>query len=656
MTLGRPIVRPISRGMQRQLSRGSEGAFTKEQVRSLAGVSTGVVPGVRNLAGTGNPVLGVDYGFFTGAVLISYRRALTINQRSDVSGLAGVTGDGSLANPYTFDLRSWDAPNDTGAGPGSGNGPNLIWNDTSADPFWIRVRNSKIATQQLAVVNGFEINCGAGSGLILENVTIDGTGMASTQVYFLHTSGIIWFKRTRLSQLRSYFYKKVGASAICLVDDVMFDNGLGGFGSPYGPYFWNTVAGGSLAVQRTTIDPQEIGQFFRPQADWAVTIDKLLWRPSRAIGSDTAGDGFLRTDTANIDVPWHAGFTITESRLYTGLTPSFGALIGIGSGAGGQSIWNLLARHCELIAPGTSWSGGRLVALGLANNVDTEYTKNHLWQWCRFIKPQATGVVAGNEAWQYWSPSDTIAEYCWVDSCGEDAFEITKPLRGCRVRYCGAGGWANGAPAASYAGGNVVDFFGGASVHTLSTDCEAHHIWGSCRSDAGVIDSCHNVRMHDFDVDNVAGGFVQNPPAANIRLQARGVGAFNAGNIVELPLSAPNISFASKPCYLTRDPSVTTTVLATGTSTMFTLTNPAGFSAGQFINVVLANGSIHYTTIVSVVASAVTLTDPMPSATANGNAVEAVSAYNAGPCVWPEWAFGDTYFSRTGTHGGVDSI
>lgn len=512
------------------------GGVSEAAVKAGAGVPATITPGVLIACGQ------------SGASLTSDRRALTITQRSDISGAAGVTGTGTYADPYTLTRLNWFSPNTPAAG------PHLVWNDPDAD-YWIRVYDSTVNTQQ-STYNVFEVDCGLNAGLILERCTLRGQVMVAAQRMVQIASGYLYMRQCLLSELRSFFVRKTGANAHIVWEDSEANNSLGQWNVAT-PYFINEVSGGSLTINRVTQDYRKLAGGFMPCADlwsganWTVTVDRLAWRPQRGAGSnDTGNGGFLSTVTGadpsnSFTTALTSPVRITNSRIYTGATATYGTLIGTNNATNGQSITDLLVEHCDLIAPGTSWSGARLVAGGNGTNTDPEHTKNHRWRWCRFSKPQTTGIVAGNEVIEYWRSSDITIEYCWVDSCGEDAYEYVQPYRNPIIRYCG-GGEVSG----SKVGGNMVDFYGGGANWANSTGCQAHHIWGSCGGDAVIVDSCVNVAVNDIDIDNVAGGFVQNPPAANVRLHSRTTNGLN-GVTVSVPLSAAGISFASKPCELT---------------------------------------------------------------------------------------------------------
>jgi hypothetical protein len=186
------------------------------------------------------------------------------------------------------------------------------------------------------------------------------------------------------------------------------------------------------------------------------------------------------------------------------------------------------------------------------------------------MKRPQTAAAPGHEVFYFMRCSDVVVECCWVDSCSEDAYEFQEPLRNCVVRYCGGGEVSS-----SLVAGNMVDFYAAGGVWDSGDGNlgghKAHHIWGSCQGDALIVDSVHNVFVHDIDVDNAtpAARTLDEPPASNIRLHCRGATPLN-GVVVLPPLTSASLSRNSKPCELTyEDATARTNCAGAGAGTVY---------------------------------------------------------------------------------------
>lgn len=504
-----------------------------------AGVADGVTPGLRNLAGTGDPVVNTDYST-TGATLTQWRDKMVVNSLADMeaydtaNAFISKTGTGTTLDPYIFTIttRNWERPNN----PGAVDGSHLVWTDTAAAMGTTGVYHIRVYDCLINMSGGaqdmFNIDCGASGKLIVERCSIRNTSVGSTTVRnFLCTSGTVQVTRSVFTNINGRPFYKVGASAVMVCDNCIFDTSINTWGVQ--PMFWNTVAGGSITIDRCTFDHRNLGFLLHMERDCAVTVDRMLWN-----SSDSANTGlFIPTSTGYLSEKWSSGLTMTDSRAYAGSAAV--SLIGHKDLSGTEAVANWSITHCDFIASTGRMDTAFMVGLGKSGSTDGTDTHDITFSWCRFTRPN-TQIIAGNEIFYIIKAARLVYEYCWVDACGEDAYEMSQPYDGCEIRYCGG----------TDVGGNMVDFYGAGGLWTGSTNCSAHHIWGATGGDAVIVDSCVNVAVHHIDVDNVAGGFVQNPPASNVRLHSRGAGALN-GVTVTVPLSDPDESFNGKPCELT---------------------------------------------------------------------------------------------------------
>ena len=165
-----------------------------------------------------------------------------------------------------------------------------------------------------------------------------------------------------------------------------------------------------------------------------------------------------------------------------------------------------------------------------------------------------------------------------------------------------------------------------------------------------IVDACKNVTVNNCDITNVAGDFVQNPPAANVRLHSRSAGSLD-GVVVSTPLTAVGDSFNGFPCKLTYEPTSATTGSGAGGQTVLVVADGAAFGNGDLVNVLLDSGAMFYTSMLSKVGNSLTLAANLPSIT-TAKAVQRVTPYNAGTVTWAD-GLGNTL---TGTDGVVDGM
>ena len=639
--------------------------YTEAQILALVGVTAGVTPGYTGSPGVlGSPGRtqiaggGIDSGWpqATNNAPWSWttRAGLETLITNAQGGLAGATG--SEANPYV--IQNWYPYGFT-----SGNNdttPVFHFNDPSASPpYWVKILNVEFG---IGAFNGNrcgDIYCNAptGGGLMVESCSFQCDSALESSAAEAHIQAVNGTLRVNLCKFVGAngggCIRKTGANAVVEMTDCLVD-GTGGWSSAKG-MLRNSATGGSITVTRCTFDYGANNNLLVMTSNCAVTLNRVSWNPSQ----NTACRTLIPTGTATITEAWTSGFTVTDSRFYTGSITADGAFIGDNNGANSQSLQKWSIVHSEFLGRSDfqTSANNRLILLGPGTAAGAEHTKNITFQFCKFSVPQAVKVVAGNEVLEIFHASDVLVEGCWVNSCGEDAFEVVEPYRNNIIRYCG-GGEVSG----SYIGGNLVDFYGADDIWNAADGNtgghQAHHLWGACHGDAVVVDSVDGVAVSAIDIDNVAGGFVANPPAANVRLHARGANSFSTVTVAQ-SLSAAGISFGGRPCLLTRKPVSSTTAPAgaAGGQKVVVVGSAAGWSAGDMFNITLTNGTIHYSIIDSISVSTVTLFDNLPSAASAGAAVERVNAFNAGTISWPQWNSGTSSFDiKTGTDGVVDGM
>lgn len=532
---------------------GSPALYTEAEVFAGAGVTSGVTPGVRDRAGTGNPTYSTDYGINPGdgstQVGHSAFTPFNVTAAADFTGAAGwtVTGAGTTASPYLIQNCLIYQPTGTSA--------MFTWNDTTtATPYHIKFKNCAFVYPDSGV-NMINVIDSAGGTLTFEDCQLGGgngygTGVALVKV----VDGSVTANRCFITNASGWSFWTAGATASITVNDSMF-NTTGGpwpgaFSAP--ALFYNSVAGGTITCTRTTIDHKNAAPLLEVAANCTATFTRVLFNSS----DSTAITYIIPTTTGTVPEAWTSGLTMTDCRFYSGNSAT---MFGWNTINDNQTVRNWEITHCDFIVSGARMSGQTMIALGDGNAGATGTCDDVNFRWCRFSRPQATGIVAGNEVLYLAKASNCTIECCWVDKCGEDAYEFAQPFSNCSVIYCG-GGEVSG----SYIGGNVVDFYGafGAAQASAAWDSvagntgghECHHIWGQCTGDAVIVDCVHGVSVHHIDVTNDLGTpFVQAPPAANVRLHWRsssGTPSLN-GVVVSNTLTAAGESYGTKPSELT---------------------------------------------------------------------------------------------------------
>ena len=621
---------------------GSRGV-TAAQV--IAGVGPRVTPGYNpaltpGVTATGRTaVLGSGVGTTGWTQATGTNTSITFNQESDVTDFItatgfGVAGAGTEADPHiirNLNLTTFDATrNDTFHV--------FYWNDTSGLPYWIKFENISFGVG--AGINNrcgdLYINAPTGGGAIIQNCEfanfngMEGANLAPV-VCVNGTTRFIECAAHRMSNSNVFIYKN-GASAIVEVIDSLFDASVGGWAGGSG-FIYNAVTGGSALIQRCEFDYRQAIVIVRPYKDMAVTIDATVWNSS----INTNCQGFISLGPYTSEA-WDLGLTMTDCLVNGGGAAV--TLVGWNTVNSNLGISNWDISYCSFLmtlAPGAD--NAFTVGIGKGNAVAAGLCDNVHFSWCKFTKP-ATPVVAGNEVFDIFNASNSSIKYCYVTQCGEDAYEYQKPWNDCEIAYCVAENCA----------GNVVDFWGGGGSWVNSTNCSAHHIWGDCGSDAVISEGCKNILFHDIDVDNVAGGFVQNPPHANVRFHSYAAGDLD-GCVVSLPLTAVGESFGGYPCLLTVAPANTTACTGAQTGSAITIDSTTGFTNGVLVGVELdatSSGGTkikHYTTQVGAPAgNVITLAEALPSVSTSG-AVYAKAPHDAGTITWADGLGG----SKTGT-------
>lgn len=643
----RPLARPLARSLQHgAVSRFSPSVLpadfqTEAAVRVGAGVTSGVTPGVLDRAtGLSAGVYATDYGINPGdGSTQTDRGGFTVfNVTSAVSftGATGftVTGTGTSVDPYLIQNYLIYAPATAASV--------FTWNH-SAGTYHIKFKNCLFCPSNGTAVNMFQLTAMGTGSLTLEDCNIGGIGDTPVGNALIQiTAGTLNISRCLFTRIAGMIIWKNGASATVTVTDCSINT----LDSPWAAgiasanMFHNSVAGGSLTVRRTTVDHRSSAQFVNSARNWAVTLDRVNWN-----SSDDANVGpFINTNTTNLLESWTSGLTMTDCIVRSGTSSN--ALLGWSSNLSIMAVKNFSITHCEFLISGTRNAGKIMICLGDPAGASGD-TDSNTFLWCRFTRPQsgAGHIAAGNEIMMMFRPSNFTCKYCWTNSCGEDAYEITQPYANCEIGYCGGGEISS-----SYVGGNMVDIYG-AGTWTSSSNVSIHHIWGTCHSDAVIVDCCTGVTVQGstVDVDNSAGGFVDNPPAANVRLHARLANDLNGVVCSGTPIGP---AFDSRPVLLTLEPTAATTVLAALTSTTFTVNSATGFAGGQLIMIELdatSSGGTrlkHYTTIANLTVVTITLTDALPSAASATRVVQTVALFDAGTVTYP---------SGTGLTGVVDA-
>lgn len=530
--------------------------YSESQVKASAGVTPGVTPGYTGSPGVTATARTQRAGLASNAgwpQASGTNTSWSWSTRAELLALitaaqGSVTGDGTEANPYL--IQNWNPYGFTAAN--NDTVPVFNWDAAAdADPYWVKLTNIQFGTGLFNTNKVGDVYCNAptGGGMIVENCTSQGTASLEAPANDAHYVSVRGTLRLNLCALTGSFngwVRKIGANGIVEITDCLVDASGSAWVGASG-VLRNSAAGGSLTVTRCTFDYAAQNYLLVMTNNCAVTLTRVLWNASQNI----ACRSLLPTVNTTVTEAWTAGFTMTDCRFYTGDRTNTNCLIGAGGGVNNQSLQNWTIVHCEFLATATFGAAfnEQLITLGPSVASGAEHTKNIKFLFCRFALPQAVKVVAGNEVIYFMHVSDVRFEGCWVNACGEDAYEFQEPYRNCVVRYCG-GGEVSG----SYVGGNVVDFYGAGAVWNAADGNtgghQAHHIWGACRGDAVVCDSVHGTTIRNIDVDNVVGGFVANPPASNVRLHARAAAPLD-NVIVSVPLTNPSLSFNGKPCELT---------------------------------------------------------------------------------------------------------
>ena len=630
---------------------GSRGV-TAAQV--IAGVGPRVTPGYNpaltpGVTATGRTaVLGSGVGTTGWTQATGTNTSITFNQESDVTDFItatgfGVAGAGTEADPHiirNLNLTTFDATrNDTFHV--------FYWNDTSGLPYWIKFENISFGVG--AGVNNrcgdLYINAPTGGGAIIQNCefanfnSIEGVNLAPI-VAVRGTTRLVEVAVHRLSNSTKLIYKN-GAAAIIEIIDSLFDNSVGSWSGGSG-FIYNNNSGGSLLIRRSEFDFKASVALYHGY-DMTFVLDRIDWNSSENANCQA----FIPTSTGYAKDPFILGLTMTDCRAYAG--SSAVSLIGWNTVNSNQTVANWTFTNCHFIATGVNMENAVMVALGKGDAGATGTCDNVTFSWCRLSRSETDGVIPSNEIFYLSKASDTIIEYCWIDSCGEDAYEFAQPYDGCGVRFCG-GGEVTG----STVGGNMVDIYGGGANWASSTNCFVHHIWGECGGSAIHVDSCTNVTVSDIDIVNVSGDFATGVPTSCVRLHSRAASGLN-GVVVIAPLTSVVDSYNGWPCKLTYQSAAETTVSGTevATETDITLASSAGFLAGDLINIALVDGTIHYTSQVGApVGAVITIADALPLDSALNGEVQRVTPFDAGTVTW----WDGISATLTGTDGIVDKM